>query len=129
MGADGLVWVCCGAGSTGGAQKQCMQRTKLVVQALIWALWPGKFPQTSCLQKYKSKEHGRLRMGTHGFVWVQWGVFARGGRGQENKGKRGRIRWSGHVLQVCPRTTKTARIMLDSFCKKKTENEQQSHST
>ena len=54
--------------------------TKMVVQALIRAVWPGKFPRTSCFAKKRQKGHGRLRMGKHGFTWVQWGVFARGDR-------------------------------------------------
>ena len=52
----------------------------MVVQALIWDLWSGKFPQTSCFAKNKQKGSGRLRMGAHGFAWVQWNVFARGDR-------------------------------------------------
>ena len=71
--------------------------TKMVVQALIRALWPGKFPQTSCFAKKKQKGHGRLRMGAHGFAWVQWGVFARGDRKtRENEAKIGK---TGHVFQ------------------------------
>ena len=60
------------------------------------------------------------RTAPDGCTWVRMGaVVCICTGGQEKKGKRGKIRWPGHILQVCPRTTKTARIMLDSFCKKK----------
>ena len=43
----GLVWVYWGEGSMGGT-KTINVHTKMIVHALIWALWPGKFPRTSC---------------------------------------------------------------------------------
>ena len=83
-----------GVNGCGEVQEACKDtktmyvETKMVVQTQIWALWPGKFPRTSCFEQNKQKGHGRLRMGAHGFTWVQWSVFARGDwktRGDEAK--------------------------------------------
>ena len=71
-----------------GGTKTMYVETKMVVQALIWDLWSGKFPQTSCFVQKKQKGRGRLRMGTHGFAWVQWGAFARGDRKTRGNGAK-----------------------------------------
>ena len=60
----------------------------MVSQALIWGLWPGKIPRTSCFVKQKQNGQKWFRMGANGFAGRQWGAFARGGRktrGSESK--------------------------------------------
>ena len=99
MCTDRCEWVCMGAhvciGTQGtrGGTKTMHADTKTVVQALIWALWPGKVPRASCVVKKKQKWHGRLRLGEYGFAWVQWYVFARGDKKtRENEAKNGVVR-------------------------------------
>ena len=71
-------WVCMGAyGCVGayevrGTQKQIKGGGIMVSQALIWALWPGKFPRTSRFGEFS-------KMGANGFGWVIRGLH--GGNG------------------------------------------------
>ena len=89
MGADRCGWVRWGAGGMGDT-KTMYSETKTLVQSLIRALWPGKFPRTSCFTKQKQKWNGRLRMGKHGFAWMRWDVFALGDR--KKRGNEAKIR-------------------------------------
>ena len=84
MGVDGCGWVHYGAGGMGG-RKNKTNRDKMVVQVLIWVLWSGKFPRTSCFAKNKKKVYGWLGMGAYGFPWLRWGVGVR--RDRKTRGK------------------------------------------
>ena len=48
MGADG----CVGSQQARGIQKQGKRGVFMGAQVRIWALWPGKFPRTSCFGRF-----------------------------------------------------------------------------
>ena len=54
MGADRCAWVRLDAGDMGG-HKTRQTETKPFVHDMFVALWPGKFPRTSCFAKNKNK--------------------------------------------------------------------------
>ena len=80
MGAYG----CVGAQEARGTQKQIKGGLIMISQALIWALWPGKFPRTS-----RFGEFGK--MGANGFGGVRRGlhgcnqVYLHGGTGKQGE--------------------------------------------
>ena len=81
MGEYGLVWVHWDVGSM-GEDKKVHAQTNRVVQALIWALWSGKFPRTSCFEEKNKRGvdgSGWVHMGSHGCS----GVCLHGGTGQQ----------------------------------------------
>ena len=96
---------CVGAQESWGDTKTMYERTKRVVQALICALWPGKFPRASCLAKQKQKGHGRVWVDAQGLTFMRWDVWTRG------TGKKGETRACfvcfGHVLHACSTEKKT----------------------
>ncbi|MAA69220.1 MAG: hypothetical protein CL915_10775 [Deltaproteobacteria bacterium] len=73
---------CVGAQGTRGAQKQGKKGTFRAKQALIWALWPGKFPRTSC---FVMVWRIWVCMGVGGCIWVLRGtLWSRGTGGTKN---------------------------------------------
>ena len=65
MGADGYGWVRCGIGAQADTKTRQAYR-KMVMQDTIWALWPGKFPRSSCFGVFDKKW----------CVWVQVGFIS-----------------------------------------------------
>ena len=76
MGVDG----CVGAQGARGAQKQGKKGTFRPWQTLISALWPGKFPRTSCFWWYGLYGFLWVWEGVYGFLWVHWGSGTRAER-------------------------------------------------
>ena len=91
----------------GGAQKQCMQRRKWSRRPWFGPYGQGNFPKHHVLKK-KQKGCGRLRMGTHGFAWVQWDAFARGTGKQGETGQKSVVRTCFAVVTQREHTTSTS---------------------
>ena len=89
MDANGLVWVRCCAGSMGG-HKNNTYRDQNGRASSDLALWPGKFPQTSCFANKKANGVWTVP------DWCTWVYMGTAGcvhtGGQENKGKRDKNR-------------------------------------
>ena len=87
MGAGGLVWVRYGARSMGVHKNNACRDEN-------GRAGPGLGPMVREISpnimfcKKKQKGRGRLRMGTHGFAWVQWDAFARGDRKTRGNGAK-----------------------------------------
>ena len=64
----------------------------MIIQALIWALWPGKFPRTSCFWGYDTYRFVWVWEGAYGFLWKHWGAGTRVERKNNLKrSKSGRV--------------------------------------
>ena len=78
---------------------------------MIWALWPGKFPRTSCFEK-------KIKMGTDGSGWVHMclhgcsGVYLRAGTGKQGKTRQNptaRTCFAGAASRAHTTSTSTTR--------------------
>ena len=82
MGVNG----CDGTQGTREDTKTRQAETKMVVQAVSWTLWSGKFPRTSCF----TKKRENVRLTLDGCAWVRMGVVGcMHTEGSKNERKRG----------------------------------------
>ena len=112
MVADGCRWVrmraygCVGAQATWQNMKTRQKETKTVAHGVVLALWPGKFPRTSCFAK-KSKS------GTDGSTWgnicahacigtyLHWGTGKSGETRQKCNIRACFVGWSRTTKTIC----------------------------
>ena len=76
---------CIGVQGAWGHTKTMHAGLKMVVQSIFSALWPGKFPRTSCCAMTGEKWRGWVLAGINGFVWVGRGAGARAERKTREK--------------------------------------------
>ena len=61
-GSNRCKWVrmgvggCVGTWGTRGTTKTRQEETKMAVNHMVWVIWPGKFPRTSCFAKKNEKK-------------------------------------------------------------------------
>ena len=71
------LYGCVGVQGAWGDTKAMHAGPKMVVQGIFSALWPGKFPRTSCCAMTGEKWCGWVLAGINGFIWVGRGAGAR----------------------------------------------------
>ena len=68
-----------------GDIKRSQEESKMVTQGIFSALWPGKFPRTSCFAMADKKWRRCMLTGKNGLAWVRWGAGARRDRKTREK--------------------------------------------
>ena len=69
MSVDGFAWMRCGIGARADRKtRQAQLKLDLEHMVLGLGLWPGKFPQTSCLAKVGVKVQKWLLMHANGLA-------------------------------------------------------------
>ena len=96
MGVYGFVWVRWGAGARVDTKTR-QAETKMTVHDIVLALWPGKFPRTSCFLRSGVKSHKYTQMGSYGLRMGVMGRMDKGGA--QNKAKRDTNVWARHILE------------------------------
>ena len=76
MGADG----CFGVQGHGKTWKQGKQRQKILEKGIFTALWPGKFPRTSCFLLFGGNPRICTQMDIYACRWMHLDIRARAER-------------------------------------------------
>ena len=89
----------------GGGIKRSQEESKVVAQGIFSAVWPGKFPRTSCFAMAGKKWRRWMLTGKNGLAWVRWGAGAR--RDRKTREKEGWMIEKDMFWDAWPRRQKT----------------------